>query len=364
MANSSSARPTPSRAATLVGFATIGIVLGSSAAAFAYTAGWLSPGRLTPERLVDALSDRGGNPIGHRRNHAKGICFTGQFEANGAGSTLSRAPMLTTGSYPVTGRFAIATGNPKAPDASGRVRSLAIRITAPDGQEWRSGMNSSPVFPVATPSAFYELTRAMDLAPANGRPDPAAMSQFAATHPETAAFAEWAKSAPWTASYADEAYNSLNAFHFTNALGVTRTVRWSLQPTEPVQTISVSDRSRLTPDFLEQDLEERLRHGPLRWHLVIAIAAPGDPSNDATRAWPTDREKVDTGTLVVARAEPEADGPCRDLNFDPLILPSGITPSDDPLLPARSSAYANSFDRRTAEAEAYPRTPVAAGGRH
>jgi hypothetical protein len=106
----------------------IASAIGVLALAFAYTGGWLSPGRLTPDRMVAALSDRGGNPLGHRRNHAKGICFTGEFEANGDGGRLSTAPMLTAGRYPVIGRFAIAVGNPDAPDATGRVRSMAVRI--------------------------------------------------------------------------------------------------------------------------------------------------------------------------------------------------------------------------------------------
>ncbi|MNC80149.1 Catalase-related peroxidase precursor [compost metagenome] len=42
-------------------------------------------------------------------------------------------------------------------------------------------------------------------------------------------------------------------------------------------------------------------------------------------------------------------GACRDLNFDPLILPSGIQPSNDPILAARSAAYSESFNRRSRE---------------
>lgn len=90
---------------------------------------------------------------------------------------------------------------------------------------------------------------------------------------------------------------------------------------------------------------------------MVTLAAPGDPSNDATQAWPPDRKQIEVGTLTVQRAEDEADGPCRDYNYDPTILPVGIEPSDDPLLAARSSAYAKSFDLRTAEAADYPRTP-------
>src|SRR6201987_218426 len=146
--------------------AVIGGVLFASALAFAYAGGWLTPDRLTPDRMVAALSDRGGNPLGHRRNHAKGTCFTGTFDANGAGMRLSTARMFAAGSYPVIGRFAIATGNPNAADASGRVRSMAIRVVTPNGQEWRSGINDSPMFVVATPQAFYEMTATQDVDPA------------------------------------------------------------------------------------------------------------------------------------------------------------------------------------------------------
>jgi catalase len=45
----------------------------------------------------------------------------------------------------------------------------------------------------------------------------------------------------------------------------------------------------------------------------------------------------------------EAAGNARDVNFDPLVLPDGIAPSDDPLLSARSAVYARSFNRRAAE---------------
>jgi len=74
--------------------AVIGGLVFTSALAFAYAGGWLTPDRLTPTRMVAALSDRGGNPLGHRRNHSKGICFTGVFEANGAASQYSVAPRL------------------------------------------------------------------------------------------------------------------------------------------------------------------------------------------------------------------------------------------------------------------------------
>src|SRR5215469_7923052 len=106
--------PTRSMLGSLV---LIAIVIGAGAAAFAYTAGWFSPQRLTPEKMVAALAPPSGVALGHRRNHAKGICFTGVFEANGAGSALSKAQVFTRGEFPVVGRFNLATADPNAPDA-------------------------------------------------------------------------------------------------------------------------------------------------------------------------------------------------------------------------------------------------------
>ena len=106
----------------------IAAVIGVATAAFAYTAGWFSPQRLTPDKLVDAFTPPTGVPLGHRRNHAKGICFTGVFEANGAGTALSHAQVFTRGQYPVLGRFNLGTADPNAPDATVRVRGMGLRI--------------------------------------------------------------------------------------------------------------------------------------------------------------------------------------------------------------------------------------------
>jgi catalase len=46
------------------------------------------------------------------------------------------------------------------------------------------------------------------------------------------------------------------------------------------------------------------------------------------------------------------------VNYDPLVLPSGIEPSDDPLLSARSAAYARSFTLRADEAGQKPPSAV------
>ncbi len=342
--------PAPRGLPLLGSLALIAIVIGVGAAAFAYTAGWFSPRRLTPDKLVAAFAPPSGPSLGHRRNHAKGICFTGVFEANGAGSELSRAQVFARGQYPVVGRFNLGTPDADAADATVRVRGLGISIATPDGQEWRSAMINPPVFAVSTPRGFYELLRA------SHSKDPNAMNAFAAAHPEFATFGAWAKNGPWTGSYAEERYNGLNSFVFIDGSGTEHVVRWSLLPAAQPVAVSPDELAKRGPDFLEQEIAQRVASAPQRWTMWVTVANPGDPTADPTRAWPADRRTLEVGTLVAEHVQAERDGPCRDINFDPAVVPFGIRTSDDPFPAARSAAYAKSYDLRTAEAKDYPRT--------
>src|ERR1700722_19183616 len=249
--------------------AIIAAVVGVAAVAFAYTAGWLSPHRLTPAKLVASLAPPGGPALGHRRNHAKGICFTGTFEANSNGSALSKAQVFVPGQYTVVGRFNLATADPNAADAMVRVRGLGIRIIPPDGQEWRSAMIDAPIFPVSTPQDFYELQMA------SRSKDPGAMKKFIAGNPGFLSFVSWAKSAPWTASYAEERYNSLNSFVFTDQSGADHAVRWSLLPAAQPVSVPPEELAKRGPNFLEQEITQRVHAAPQRWTLAVTVANPG-----------------------------------------------------------------------------------------
>lgn len=347
----SSLPPSPSRI-SFVALAAIGLVVAGSATAFAYVAGWLSPQRLTPAKIVAALAPPGGPALGHRRNHAKGICFTGEFQSNGDGSMLSIAQVFMRGTYPVLGRFNLATPNPNAADAKVRVRGMSLQISTPDGGVWRSAMIDAPFFAVATPLAFYELLRS------SSSKDPETMKAFVSRHPEFAAFGAWAANAPWTSSYAEDRFNGLNSFLFVDVAGTARAVRWSLRPAARPVPITPDELAKRGPNYLEQEIEQRVAGAPQHWTMVVTIADPGDVTADPSKAWPPGRRTVEVGTLVVGQIESEADGPCRGINFDPTILPRGITVSDDPFPAARSSAYARSYDLRTSEAQYYPRIPT------
>ncbi|WP_407670891.1 catalase family peroxidase [Paraburkholderia franconis] len=338
-------------------FGAIGAAVLALAGGFAYTAGWLTPARLTTYRIIDQFQANAGPHLGYRRNHAKGLCVEGYFDSNGNAASISHAQVFASGRTPVIGRFAIPGSNPSAPDASVPIRSMALLFMQRDGQQWRTGMNSTPLFTVHTPEQFYQQLLAAKPDPKTGKPDPAKLKAFYAAHPETRPFQEWMKTHPASSGLANAAYYSINAFRFIDASGNEHAVRWSVEPEMPYSPVDPQEKS--DSDFLSKQLDEQLKHGNVRWHLIVTVANAGDPTNDATLQWPADRQRIDAGTVVLERSAPQADGVCRDVNFDPTVLPDGIKPSDDPLLAARSAAYAVSYQRRTREEALHtaPATP-------
>jgi len=195
------------------------------------------------------------------------------------------------------------------------------------------------------------LQQAQSPDPVTGKPDPSKVPAFFAAHPEAVPFLTWVKTAKPSASYATETYNSVNAFYLVSASGQKQAVRWSVTPlARDAAGATVPEGA----DFLEKDLVQRLAEGPLRWQLNITLANPGDPVNDASKTWPDGRKVINAGTLVLEKTQPQLSGECRDINYDPLVLPAGIEGSDDPLLAARSAGYADSYLRRTSEVGQLP----------
>jgi catalase len=341
----------------LVRMGAIGAVMLSVTAAFAGVGGWLSPGRLTQDRLMAAFQQANGAHPGFRRNHAKGVCVTGWFESNGQAADLSKAAVFKPGRVPVVGRFALAGGMPFQADAAATVRSMALRFLVAGGEEWRTGMNNMPVFPVNSAEGFYEQLLASSPDPATGKPDPAKMKAFLAAHPETAAALQLIRKRQVTSGFADSTFNGLNAFRFVNSGGASVPVRWSAVPVQPLAPISAG-RGAGDENYLFDDLIAEVAQHPLQWRLIVTLGHADDPTNDATLPWPESRQQIDTGTVTIDQASSEDGGRCTAVNYDPLVLPSGIEPSDDPLLSARSAVYARSFKLRAEEQHEKPPSAV------
>ena len=234
--------------------AAIAGALGLAALALALTAGWLPSRKLSPSVIVDT-QESSGIHAGFRRAHAKGLCVAGTFTSSGALGPLSTAEVFGAGSVPVVGRLSTAGANPTAPDASSPVRSLALQFQLPDGQQWRTAMNTPPVLPVGTPEKFHRQLQALAADPATGKPDPARIAAFFAAHPESAEFRAWQAGNKPSSSFASTRYHSINAFVLVGPGGERQAVRWAMVPEAAAEPLGEGPHH---PDSLQQEFAARV----------------------------------------------------------------------------------------------------------
>ena len=348
-------RGTPvTRRSILAGIGAVGAFLAVDLGAVAYANNWVGAhGRLTRQTFIDGFRTVFGLHPGFRCNHAKGLAVTGFFDSNGHGVDLSSAAVFAVGRTPVTGRFSLAGGNPMVTDTASAARGLGLVFGLPGRDQWRTATLNLPVFPDNSPQGFYDRLLASKIDAATGKPDPDAMARFSAAHPETVTAMAIINKNPPTTGFADSTFSSLNTFYLVNSGGTRTPVRWAFVPEQAALPARPAGDNTLFDSVVRQ-----LRNGPLHWKLHLTVGQPSDPVDDATLLWPPDRPVIDAGTLTLTTAETEAPGNARDVNFDPLVLPDGIQPSDDPLLSARSSVYAASYRLRSGEPAAPSKVQV------
>ena len=332
-----------SRRNLMLGAAVVAGFLAVDLAGLLYADNRLGPARLTPQVFLDGFLKVFGRQLGFRKNHAKGVVVAGYFDSNGNGRALSRAAVFRPGRTPVVGRFSLSGGNPAAVDAAATGRGLGLAFGFPGRQQWRTAMLNLPVFLDNSAQGFYDRLLASKVVPATGKPDPAAMSQFLAKHPETARAMAIVDQHPPSPGFADSTYRSLITFFFVNKAGEPTPVRWSLVPLQRALPPSTGLNGLFAP------LIQQMRSGPLRWRLLLTVGTPSDPAHDATLPWPAGRPAVNAGVLTLTSIDSDRAGNARDINFDPVVLPDGIEPSDDPLLSARSAVYGASYRKRLGE---------------
>jgi catalase len=331
---------------TLARCVSIVVALAAIVGMYAYLGGWFTPRELTPARFTNGFEEVGGVHPGFRRNHAKGLGVSGFFESNGNGVRLSRAAVFQEGRVPVIGRFSLSGGKPDAHDSPTEVRGMGLQFSLPNGELWRTAMVNLPVLPVRTPEDFYALLLTSKPDPQTGKPDPAKFEAFVAHHPETEKAFGIIKSQPFSSGFDNSVFRSIHAFRFVNAAGASTPVRWLMKPERSFEPAKDSGDK----NYLFDDLIAQIHRHPLRWHLWVIIGHPSDTTNDATIPWlEEDHEQVEVGILTLDHAESDDTSPATDITFDPLVLPAGIAPSDDPLLSARSAVYSQSFTRRAGE---------------
>ena len=289
---------------------------------------------MNAEQAVDTINDVFGRHGGYRALHAKGTLCKGTFTASPEAASLTRAAHMQGEEIPVTVRFSNGSGNPNRPDYAPDPRGLAVKFYLPDGSRTDIVSVTTPLFSTKTPEGFVELLRAQKA--------PWKLPLFFARHPEalkaTVVDAPTLRPPP---SYAVVPYYGIHAFEWLAADGTERYVRYTWRPLE-----SGGQRKR-DRDYLQQELRERLEAGPIRFRLELQVAMPGDPTDDPSAAWPSNRWRVDAGTLEVTALETERETGGDVLVFDPTRITDGIQLSGDPVLRFRRDAYSASVARRT-----------------
>ena len=220
---------------------------------------------------------------------------------------------------------------------------LAVRFHLPEGGSTDIVTNAFNGFAVANGEDFLAFLRAVAESGPNA-PKPTPIEKFLDTHPKAKKVVTAPKPTPF--SFATEPYFGINAFLFTNRDGKARYGRYQIRPEAAEKFLTVEEAAKKPPNFLIDELGDRLAKGPARFRLVVQLAAEGDPVDDATVVWPDDRPTVELGVLSVTKPVADNDAAQRALAFDPLRLVDGIEASDDPLLELRSAVYAVSRRRR------------------
>lgn len=317
------------------------------ATAFTATQPAMADDKPVTEQLVDTLTTLSGGPhAGFRANHAKGIMVEGTFTPTVQAASVSKATHFQKAT-PVLVRFSDATGVPNIPDANGNAfpKGIAIRFQLPDGTATDIVSISVNGFPAATPEDFLGLLNAVrDSQGSTAKPSP--VEQFLGSHPAALKFVTTPKPAP--VSFATQPFFGVNAFEFTNAAGKTAFGRYQIVPVAGAQYLSKEDTEKAAPDYLMNDIVERVKGPGVQYKLLLQLADKGDDVNDATAVWPESRKTVELGTLTLNKAVADSKSAEKPLMFNPLQLTDGIAPSKDPILLARPTAYAVSFGRRLA----------------
>lgn len=299
------------------------------------------------EQLVDTLTTLSGGPhAGFRANHAKGVMVEGTFTPTSQAASISKAAQFQK-TTPVLVRFSDATGVPNIPDADGNAfpKGIAIRFQLPDGTATDIVSISVNGFPAATPEDFLGLLNAVrDSQGSTAKPSP--VEQFLGSHPAALKFVTTPKPAP--VSLATQPFFGVNAFEFTNASGKSVFGRYQIVPLAGAQYLSKEATEKAAPDYLMSDIVERVKGQGVQYKLLLQLADSGDEVNNATVVWPESRKTVELGTLTLNKAVADSKAAEKPIMFNPLQLTDGISPSKDPILLARPTAYAVSFGRRLA----------------
>jgi catalase len=289
---------------------------------------------------------------GYRRAHAHGHGFLGHFEATGAVAALTVAEHLQGERVAVVVRLSNGAGSPYAADLQsarrGGTLGLGIEFALPSGGRATWGAPNLTAFPAATPQEFIAATGAQRRN-ARGRLNPLRLLAFVARHRRTVPGLRALIGHPAIRSFAAADFHGLHAYYLVDGHGRRQAFRYHWIATMAGdRTVTAQEAAQWPPQFLVEEMRQRVAREPVRWELVFELARDGDPTHDQLLAWPASRPRIHAGTLTLTAEHPDQDL-VEGMVFDPTNVPVGIECSDDPLLAFRSAVYSASHAARSRE---------------
>lgn len=296
--------------------------------------------------LLDGLDKLFGLHAGFRPVHAKGLLLSGTFKPAEA-ALLTRAPHAQAPSTPVTVRYSNFGGIPNISDTDPNAapRGVAVRFHLGPHEHTDIIGHSHNGFPVRTGEEFLDFLKAAN-STGKDTPSPTPLEQFMATHPIAKHFFDAPNPVP--SSFSKESFFAVSAFKFVNKEGASCFGRFQILPDGGNEYLEPSMVAQKGSDFLFEEIDDRLKKGPIKLHIVVEMAGQGDDVNNASVTWPADRRKVEFGTIELTARVPDDDVNGQRLIFDPVPRVDGIEPSDDPLIELRAAIYLLSGRRRRA----------------
>ena len=295
---------------------------------------------------LQALGKLNGVHPGFRPAHSKGILLSGTFTPSPGAVSLTRAPHAHSASTPVTVRFSDFAGFPTVADndaANASPRGMATRFHLAEHVHTDIIGHSVDGFAVRTAEEFLEFLQA---AGASGPdvPHPTPIEKFLGAHPKALKFVQAPK--PFPISFATESFFSVTAHKFISADGTSKFGRYRVRPEAGSQYLDAAAAAAKTPNFLLDEITARIATGPVRFKVMVQVAAAGDTVDDATENWPEDRPQIEFGTITLTGLVPDDAAQQRHIIFDPIARVDGIESSGDPLLEPRAAVYLMSGRRR------------------
>jgi catalase len=290
----------------------------------------------------------GGIHPGFRPAHAKGILLTGVFTPSAQAASLTNAPHIRRDSTPVTVRFSDFAGIPAVPDndpQGASPRGCAIRFHLAEHVHTDIVAHSVDGFPSRTGEGMLDFLNALVATDPAG-PHPNAIEQFLGAHPAALTFVQTPKPIP--SSFARESFFAVSAFKFTSADGASRYGRYRIVPLAGTDYLDEARAAARTPNFLFDEIKERIAKEPVRLRIAVQLAEAGDTTDDATVRWPADRPQLTFGEITLKEIAPENASEQRVLIFDPIPRVDGIEASADPLFEPRANVYLMAGRRRRA----------------